>query len=220
MKFIFLGIFCLLIFYSALQSRAIESVAMHRAVSTVSVREALLGDLQKIYDADKEVSFEHFVPVYENIGKSNKLPELAEKLLRDELEADITLFRDAVNHRGVYRLFVAFDSQTQECCGFSLFSTKDNKNVTLDLLLVRAKFRGKGVGKELIKHALATTYEHASKCMVFPFKHGNDGALKFYEKLGFKCLGNGPAGHPCVLGKFEELYYAYALDLSKRVAAA
>lgn len=225
MKFLLMGILCLLMFFGTLYCRAVErelgslpdrvkrSKRVYHIVSSVSVREVTQDDLQKVCAVDKEVSFEHFLAVYQDISKVNKLPEPAEKLLRDELEADIRVFQDAVNHRGIYRLFAAFDEETGECCGFSLLSTKNDKEVTLDLLLICAAFRGKGVGKELVKYALAKHYPSASKCMVYPFKHGNEGAIKFYERLGFKKLGDGPKGHPCVLGKFEDVYYAYELAL-------
>ncbi|HLX63405.1 MAG TPA: GNAT family N-acetyltransferase [Planctomycetota bacterium] len=56
----------------------------------------------------------------------------------------------------------------------------------IDSLFVEAEIRGQGVGSELMRRALAWLTERGAKSKLIVVAHGNDAAMRFYARFGFK----------------------------------
>ena len=55
----------------------------------------------------------------------------------------------------------------------------------VDSLFVQAEFRGRGIGSELVRRALAWLKAEQASTILIEVAYGNDQALPFYGKFGF-----------------------------------
>jgi len=70
------------------------------------------------------------------------------------------------------------------------------------------EYIGKGVGAELMKEAIREAKERGFNCLWLGVWEKNERAIKFYEKWGFKKVGN----HTFVLG--EDIQSDFTMELS------
>src|SRR5882672_5885161 len=64
-------------------------------------------------------------------------------------------------------------------------------------MAVLKSYRGKGVGKKLLRRAIATAKKLGARSI---YLHAQVPVIEFYEKLGFRCVGVGvTGGRPWVL---------------------
>jgi RimJ/RimL family protein N-acetyltransferase len=89
-------------------------------------------------------------------------------------------------------IYKAIDSETNEVIGHIELSNIDLENLSASIsrVLVSPLYRGKGYGQEMIKSVLEIGFKefqlHRIDLRVFDF---NKGAIKCYEKCGFKKEG-------------------------------
>lgn len=69
------------------------------------------------------------------------------------------------------------------CC---LLTKLDNKRVRLRQMAVQNNLQGKGIGATMMNFAENVARDHGYKCMVM---HARKTAIGFYEKLGYKVVG-------------------------------
>ena len=55
----------------------------------------------------------------------------------------------------------------------------------VDSMFVEERFRGRGIGSQLVRHALAWLDSMGASPKVVTVAHGNDEALAFYKRFGF-----------------------------------
>jgi ribosomal protein S18 acetylase RimI-like enzyme len=128
---------------------------------------------------------------------ANDLPELA------RLMADSDLLRryrvtDTSARCSLSEAFGAGDtlivSRLQAVAGFAWLTFAPrmlNRAAYLRLLLVSTESRGRGVGSRLLKHVELRAREHANHLYLL-VTTDNDGARAFYERRGYRHVGDLP----------------------------
>ena len=181
----------------------------------IDIRPAMLHELPQILELDQRITYEFFKPLYATVYEHLQLTNDADADLQKELAADAQSFPEIIAEQGATRLHIAWDTDSDVPCGLLLFSQQDNKEVTLDLLLVAKEYRGKGIGKRLV-HSIFQAFTAIPAVNVFPLQYSNDATLKFYHALGFKNLGPDLRDETNVHGiRLSDLYYYFRLDIEK-----
>lgn len=65
--------------------------------------------------------------------------------------------------------------------------TKPYGSLHIDEIGVRSKFRGQGIGHQLMDHVMRDAKKHDVRFVTLNVFHFNTAAIQFYEKLGFQC---------------------------------
>jgi len=154
---------------------------------SVAVRPAVITELPQILALDREISFEHFKPLFlqypdRSIGKN------ADHILEQELEYDEVAFTQAINdttHQ--QKLYVAYGDHA--IIGFANFQC-NNASVIIDLLCIDKKYRGKGVGKQMANQILQLPDVTSFRLAVI---EKNKGARMFWKSIGFNLLNEKPS---------------------------
>ena len=107
------------------------------------------------------------------------LPEPVKKQFEDELFAD---------HVGEPRAFAALLKEEQ-IGWIELGYHKWNNRMRIWELLVKKEHRGKGIGTQLMKHAIKLTKEKGARMLVLETQSCNVKAIQFYLKHGFQLIG-------------------------------
>jgi ribosomal protein S18 acetylase RimI-like enzyme len=82
------------------------------------------------------------------------------------------------------RLIAYVARENGEDIGYCL-ATTDGLNGEVDSLFVEAAYRGRGVGEELMSHALKWLEEQKCETVRVSIAEGNESALGFYRRFGF-----------------------------------
>jgi len=133
-------------------------------------------------------------------GKESDVPEVMalikelaqyERALEKVETNEQVLLEDGFGDSPSFEMLVAI--KRQQIVGLSLFyyrySTWKGKGLYLEDLIVTKSFRGKGIGKELLKHT--AKYAMANNCtaMYWQVLDWNTPAIDFYQSLGTKFDG-------------------------------
>ncbi len=157
--------------------------------TSYSIQLASFADLESIMALDIAISYEYFKPLFlqypEFEGKENEV----EKMLADEIETDNLWFADCIAMKEYQRLFIA--CQNNNCVGFVACHRQDAAIIVIDLLMIAAENRGKGIGKQLI-HTCILAFPEASTCMLIVLDK-NKQACDVYEKIGFILMNEKPS---------------------------
>lgn len=108
---------------------------------------------------------------------------------------------------------VAAASETNEI--FGLYILHPNNvgrcgHISNASFAVSSKARGKGIGKKLVEHCLATAKELGFKILQFnAVVKTNTAARVLYKKLGFVELGTIPGGFLMKSGQYEDIVLYY-----------
>lgn len=101
----------------------------------------------------------------------------------------ISNFRNGVRQDNVF-VFVA--EVDDEVIGYLLFEIRDappiftrERDCALDQMYVKPEHRGEGIGQALIDRAALIGEEKGAETIVLTIDAGNDGALKFFDDLGY-----------------------------------
>lgn len=89
---------------------------------------------------------------------------------------------EGLNERDRFIAYVAQDNR--ENIGYRLASV-DGLNGEIDSLFVETVYRGRGVGEELMFHALKWLEEQKCEAVRVSIAEGNESALDFYRRFGF-----------------------------------
>ena len=81
--------------------------------------------------------------------------------------------------------------------GFAVFLVVD-AGADLQQIVIHEKWRGKGIGRQLLQHAMPQLAEYGVIRILLEARASNAPALKLYESLGFKrlTLRSGMYSHP------------------------
>ena len=82
------------------------------------------------------------------------------------------------------RLIAYVAQENDEDIGYCLV-TVDGLNGEVDSLFVKSVYRGKGVGEELVSHALKWLEEQKCETVRVSIAEGNEDTLDFYRRFGF-----------------------------------
>ncbi len=198
--YFFIALFCVSSF-----SGGIDAIASHQ--SAISVRLASPEDLDAILALDISISDEYFVPLLKQYPEFEGKEQDVIKLLDDEVESDITWFASCIALEKQQRLYVAHNDAT--IVGFAACHLQDDTMVVIDLLLIDAPYRGRGIGKQLITSCIQT-FPQASTCMLVVLDK-NESARIAYQKMGFILMDEKPL---FVQEKYPEArYICYMLSL-------
>lgn len=175
--------------------------------SSIAIRLASPEDLDAILALDISLS-EYFVPLLLQYPEFEENKEAVVKLLDDEVESDTIWFASCIALENQQRLYVAQDDMA--IVGFAACHLQDNTIVVIDLVLIDAYYRGKGIGKQLIKSCIEA-FPQASTCMLVVLDN-NELARIAYEKMGFVLMDEKPL---FVQEKYSEpRYICYSLSLN------
>jgi ribosomal protein S18 acetylase RimI-like enzyme len=201
-SYLFITLFCVPI-CSALD--ATQCAASHK--SRFSIRLATIEDLKPIIALDTTISYEYFKPLLLHYPEYEGKEQDVEKLLADEIEADITWFTSCISMEKQQRLYIACDDTT--LVGFVACHKQNDTIVVIDLLMIEAGYRGKGIGKQLVQTCIQT-FPEASSCMLVVLDN-NKPARAIYERMGFVLMDEKPL---FVQEKYpESRYLCYYLPL-------
>ena len=154
--------------------------------SPYTIRLAQEADLTELCLLNYQVTLEYFVPIFEK-----EYPELnitkESDCLQEWSREDAIDFKKAINHTDTYVLYVALHNT--HIVGFILFS-KFEAHTLINLIMIDAKHRGQGLGKQLLKIAL-TYFDDVTDCTLIVLKK-NYAAITLYEYLNFVPLHSIP----------------------------
>lgn len=153
------------------------------------VRLASMNDMEAIIALDTAISYEHFTPIFLQYPEFEGKEQDVQKMLADEVEADTTWFTNCIAMVDDQRLYVAYDDTT--LVGFVACHKQDDTIVVIDLLMIDAECRGKGIGRQLIQ-ACIQTFPEISACMLVVLDK-NRQACAAYEKMGFVLMTERPS---------------------------
>ena len=69
--------------------------------------------------------------------------------------------------------------------GYCISTISADGRGEVDSLFVEECFRGRGIGSELVRHAIAWLESVGASSKVVTVAHGNEGALMLYKRFGF-----------------------------------
>ncbi len=104
-------------------------------------------------------------------------------------EKQLRALRAILDNPGVGRLFVlrAEGKVVGMANALITVSTAEGGSVLqLEDVIVRSEYRGKGLGRQLVEHALRWARELGMTRVTLLADRDNQGALDFYRKLGFE----------------------------------
>lgn len=179
----------------------------------IDIRPATADEIPSILELDYRVTFEFFKPQFINIYNKLGIKNDIDHDLNEELKSDAQTFSLIAKMEGAERLHVAWDTAQNIPCGLLVFHKETNNVIILDLLLVDKNYRNQGIGKRLVRSAYKA-FDGIKTIIVYPVQFNNENTLKFYESLGFKNLGVGPADKINCYGiPYSDMYYYFKLDM-------
>jgi GNAT superfamily N-acetyltransferase len=182
--------------------------------SAIEIRPAHSEEIPAVLELDRKVTYEFFKPLFIDAYQYLGLKRDVDKELEKELALDAQLFSELAQAQGLERLHIAWDTMHNIPCGLIAFHLEDTE-IILDILLVEAAYRAQKIGKRLLQ-SMFEVFSNAAKVTVYPLIYNNSSTLKFYEALGFKNLGVGPADKLNIHGiPYSKIYYHFELTLSK-----
>ncbi len=180
---------------------------------SIEIREARKDDMPALLQIDSEVTNEYFKPLYRNAYPHLCIGQDPDFYLDKESEEDIAWFEECTLSESIYSLYIALDDRTHDAAGLIIAHKEDGKSLLIDLLLVRKKYRGRGVGKGLVRLAIGA-FDELHTCVVCPFGCSeNQNTLNFYKSLGFKDLGPADIDKEVYGIPYKDLYRYFRLDL-------
>lgn len=175
----------------------------------ITIRKAIHDDLKELFELDKDVSYEYFLPVY-SLGYAHlPLGKNPQYYLDLELEEDKKWFVDCIEEKAPELLWVADDRANDTVAGLIIAGNISDITMEINLLLILKKYRRHGIGKCLVQHALAS-FPDVSWCVVYPLRFANDDTLKFYQSVGFVNQGIPDIDRLNIYGiPYKDMYYCF-----------
>lgn len=144
-------------------------------------------DIRPIRAAEiEEVVVELWRPFAEAQEARNERWELSENAEK----AMIQNFSNGVRQKNVFVFVAEVDG---EVIGYLLFEIRDvppiftrERDCALDQLYVKPEHRGQGIAQALLDRAVAIGEEKGAETVVLTIDAGNDGALAFFDDLGYE----------------------------------
>ena len=86
---------------------------------------------------------------------------------------------------GRFKLFLVHQGDLKEPLAYCIASITTDGAAEIDSLFVVETFRSRGIGTELMRRTLSWFEEQGPVSRIVMVAHGNDDALRFYERFGF-----------------------------------
>lgn len=125
-------------------------------------------------------------PFAEDMEARNERFELSE----NAEEAMISNFQNGLHQDDVFVYVAEVD---EEVVGYLLFEIRDvppiftrERDCALDQLFVKPDHRGEGIAQTLVDRAAMIGEEKGAETIVMTIDAGNDGALEFFDNLGYE----------------------------------
>jgi Acetyltransferase (GNAT) family. len=199
----YVSLLCVIAFYSNVVTQPID------------IRPASMNELPSVLELDERVTYEFFKPLYTALYQHLNVNRDVDKDLQEELVGDAENFPQLIDSWGAERLQIAWDVENNIPCGLLVFSQHAHNEVLLDLLLVDKNYRGKGIGKKLVR-SVVQIFKDIKAMIVYPIQFNNDDTLKFYESLGFKNFGLASEDKINSHGiRHSDMYYYFRLDMNE-----
>lgn len=181
------------------------------------IRSATEADLPELFEVDRTISFEYFIPLYSQGYSHIELGKNPAHFLELELAHDQEWFPDIIKNKSASELFlVGYDDEKNAIMGFIIVHKTSENDLEIDLLLILKEYRGMKLGKSLITQAL-NHFPEVTMCHVHPLRFANESTLKFYESIGFINMGIPTTDALCIYGiPFSEMYLDYQLNLTPK----
>lgn len=139
--------------------------------ASLNIRAARKSEINTIHELISELA------IFENAADEVELT-------REQLETD------AFGDKPIVEIWVA--EQEGSILGAALtyvkYSTWKGKSLHLEDLIVREKYRGKGIGSRLFEYVVNICRERGYKRMEWQVLDWNTGAIEFYKKYGTEFL--------------------------------
>lgn len=182
--------------------------------SNFNIRLVEPNDIFHVLELDKRVSFEFFAPIYAAHYTQWEFGRNPEFYLSKEFEIDQEMFPQIVRKQYLedpgleYRLFGAFDN---DICIAIVLVENIKGFIEIKLFFVDSVYRGKGIGKAIFSF-VRNYFSSNKQFMVYVLKYGNEKTQTFYQSLGFKNLGPGPANKISLYGvPYNEIFYKFLM---------
>lgn len=101
--------------------------------------------------------------------------------------------------------------------GFSLVRVVADEAELL-LIAVAPPFRGQGIGRALVDHAVQIAEERSAVHLFLEVRAGNDPAIALYKSCGFQIVGHRPGYYRAMDGKLHDALTMH-LTVNKRQSA-
>jgi len=92
---------------------------------------------------------------------------------------------ESVAGKGSLRLDLAWDPEDGRSVGYCVSSLSGEKQGEIESVFLEEKYRGQGIGRDLMLRALAWLDECGAIRKRVSVGNGNEEAWKFYQKFGF-----------------------------------
>jgi len=103
---------------------------------------------------------------------------------------EMELLRDGFGENRYYECLIA--EEDQQAAGFALYfpiySTWQGPSLHLEDLFVRPEFRGRGIGKALLREVAAAAVKRGCKRLQWDVLEWNGPAIRFYHSIGATML--------------------------------
>ncbi len=181
----------------------------------IVIREAIQEDLPALFEFDRTISYEYFLPLYSTGYSHLPIGKDPEYYLALELEYEKQWFQECINGTAE-SLWIAYDQLHHTIAGLIIAHQESRHTMEIDLLFVAQEYRGKGIGKILIHHAIEE-FPKIVTCEVYPLKFANDPTLTFYQAVGFINQGE-PADDKVNLHgiPYKDMYFHFTYTMQSR----
>jgi len=192
-----------------------EDADAKNKITGLVVRPATLDDLPAVYEIDKEVTFEHFLPLMTQHYPQIYGNKTVEEGLNGDLKTDIETFQRCVTVQENERLHVAYDTEKKCMTGFVL-SRKQDHVVNIDLLFVAKEYRRHGAAKKLFTQAVQA-FSGVDQCYFYALDK-NKAILDCIQNLGIECTPVNSGQQTDNDAQHPELYKHFSVKIASILA--
>lgn len=124
--------------------------------------------------------------LWQELMKSNIRTSVyfAEYFRTFQFETRREFLEQKIREGAAVRIFTLNDDWHDGFCLISYHTIRSSADI--EMIFVREKLRGQGHGTALMNAAMDTLRQNGIRTIAVNVTHGNDGAIRFYEKYGFK----------------------------------
>lgn len=197
--------FCFFVLFAAIDSS--EALPVQIALATTD-------DIVPLLELDREVSLTYFKKLYQTHYTNWDFGQQPDYYLNLDLAFDALEFKAIVREQEAsdsVRHLLLMAKQGNEYLGLLVGHVLSSGYIEIRLLLVADDARGKGVGSALVQKFF-DVFKQYKKFVVYPFAFGNERVLHFYESVGFKNNGFGPADKFIYGVSCSEIVYEYIIE--------
>jgi diamine N-acetyltransferase len=143
-------------------------------------------DLQSVYREVAIDRIDEIQPLWEELNAyhAQLSPHIADDIRHRTFERRKRQIQ-AKAETGTVRIELVSDGSDAADVAYCISSVAADGAAEVDSIFVRERFRGRGIGAELMRRTLAWFRAAGATSTVVSVMHGNDKAIAFYRQFGF-----------------------------------